>query len=217
MTGGLDTKPPTMRSRVVTQLLMCGLAVAAVQIVADIVAAAVYSGYSYRDQSVSELSAIGAPTRGLLTLTGLVFGALVCAFAVGVWKVAPHRSALRVSAVLLIVFAVDGFVWSFFPMQQRGSEMAATDVMHLVFVVVQVVTILAFIIVGSGADGPGFRAFSVVLAGAILAAGAAAGSQASTIGEGGVTPWIGILERVSFYGPSIWIVGLAVVLLQTSR
>ncbi|GAB90366.1 hypothetical protein [Gordonia rhizosphera] len=78
---------------------------------------------------------------------------------------------------------------------------------------VQVVTIVAFIAAGSGADGPGFRAFSVVIAGAILAAG----SQASIIGEGGVTPWIGILERVSFYGASIWIVGLALVLLRTTR
>ncbi|MGV9711694.1 DUF998 domain-containing protein [Gordonia sp. NPDC003424] len=217
MTGGLVTDTPTVRTRAETALLACGVAAAAVQIVSDVVAATRYSGYSYRDQTVSELSAIGAPTRDLLLVTGWIFEALICAFAVGVWRAAGHRTALRVTAVLLIVFAVNGFVWSFFPMQQRGSEMASTDVMHIVFAVVQVVTIVAFIVAGSGAGGPGFRVFSGVIAAAILLAGAIAGTQAPKIGEGGVTPWIGVIERVSFYGPSVWIVGLAVVLLRATR
>ena len=49
------------RNRLVTALLACGVVVAAVQIAGDVVAATLDPGYSYANQTVSELSAIGAP------------------------------------------------------------------------------------------------------------------------------------------------------------
>lgn len=215
--GLKTTEAQASRKDLLTVLLACGIAVAVVQIAGDALAAASYPGYSYLNQAVSELSAIGAPTRTLLVVVGAVYEALVFAFAIGVWRTAGDKRSLRPTAVLLGLFAVNAFVWSFFPMQQRGSEMAATDVGHIVGAAVQVLTIVAFIAFGSGADRKWFRIFSVVMIAAILAAGAIAGSQAGRIAEGLSTPWLGSLERVSFYGPSIWILGLAVVLLKARR
>ena len=211
--------PPRMnrgRRRLVMTLLACGVLVAAVQIIGDIVAAAKYPGYSYIDQSVSELSAIGAPTRPITAAVGLAFEALVLAFAVGVWLAAEGRG-VKIASVILGVFAVNAIVWGFFPMQQRGSQMAATDVAHIAGAIVQVLTIVLFIAFGSGADGRWFRVFSIVLIVAILGAGALAGTQAGKIAAGGPTQWLGLIERISFYGPSVWILVLALELLRQQR
>jgi len=205
------------RNRLVSALLACGVVVAVVQIAGDVIAAALYPGYSYANQTVSELSAIGAPTRPFLAGVGFVFEALVLAFAVGVWLVADGKRSLKISAVLLAVFALNAFVWGLFPMQQRGSEMAATDVAHIVGAIVQVVTIVLFIAFGSGADGRWFRIFSIALILAILGAGALVGTQAGRIAAGAPTPFIGLIERVDFYGPSVWILVLAIELLRQQR
>jgi hypothetical protein len=203
--------------RLVTALLACGVAVAVVQIGGDVLSAALYPGYSYAHQTVSELSAIGAPTRPLQAAVGFVYEALVLAFAAGVWRVAVGKRSLRVSAVLLGVFAFNALVWGLFPMQQRGSELATTDVAHAIGAAVQVFTIVLFIGFGSGADGRRFRLFSIALIVAILAAGALTGTQAGRIAAGAPTPYVGLIERVSFYGPSVWILALAIDLLRQER
>jgi Protein of unknown function (DUF998) len=188
--------------------LICGIAVAVVQITGDMLAALLYPGYSYVNQTVSELSAIGAPTRSFLVFVGLFYHALVMAFAVGVWT-ADRRT--------LAVFVLNGLVWSFFPMQQRGSGIVATDIGHIVMAALQVVTMLLFIGFGSGADGRGFRIFSILMIAAILIGGGVTATQTARIAEGLPTPWIGLIERVSFYGPSLWMLALAVVLLRRRR
>lgn len=205
------------RTTVINSLLICGIAVAVVQIAGDMLAAALYPGYSYVNQTVSELSAIGAPTRSFLVVVGVLYIALVVAFAVGVWKAAGLTRAMRITAVLLAVFALNALVWAFFPMQQRGSEMAATDIAHIGGAILQVLTMVLFIAFGSGADGRWFRIFSILMIAAILIAGGAAATQASRVGQGLPTPWLGLIERVSFYGPSLWILTLAAVLLRERR
>lgn len=218
MDGSSTTqKHAQSRNRLVSALLACGVLVAVVQIAGDIIAAALYPGYSYVNQTVSELSAIGAPTRPFQAGVGFLFEALVLAFAVGVWLMANGKRNLKICAGLLGVFAVNAIVWGLFPMQQRGTEMAATDVAHIVGAIVQVVTIVLFIAFGSGADGRWFRIFSIAMIVAILGAGALAGTQAGQISAGASTPFIGLIERVSFYGPSIWILVLAIELLRQQR
>jgi hypothetical protein len=46
-------------------LLICGIVSSGLYVAADILAAMRHEGYSYADQTISELSAIGAPTRPL--------------------------------------------------------------------------------------------------------------------------------------------------------
>jgi hypothetical protein len=179
VTGVRTAEDASASRRWLTALLACGIAVAVVQIAGDVVAAACYAGYSYVNQSVSELSAIGAPTRSFLVVVGVLYDAFVVAFAVGVWKAAGRMRAMSITAVLLAVFALNGLVWAFFPMQQRGSNMAATDIGHIV--------------------------------------GGAVATQASRISQGLPTPWHELIERVSFYGPSLWILTLASVLLRVRQ
>lgn len=203
--------------QVLTLLLACGIAVPVVQIAGDVVAALAYAGYSYINQAVSELSAIGAPTRPFLVAIGAFYDVLVVGFAVGVWRAGIRRRALRITAVLLAIFALNGLVWTFFPMQQRGSEMAATDIGHIVMAVLQVLTMVLFIAFGSGAGGKRFRIFSIFMIAAILASGGVNAMQTSQIEQGLSTPWLGLIERVGFYGPSLWIFMLGAVLVRYRR
>lgn len=53
-----------------------------------------WDGYSSASQTVSELSAIGAPTRQLWVLLGIVYTLLVTAFRWGFWGSARRNCAL---------------------------------------------------------------------------------------------------------------------------
>jgi len=174
-----------------------------------------YPGYSYTSQQVSELSAIGAPTRSLWIAMSGVWSPLVIAFGIGVWLSAGQKRALRVVGSLLAVWGVVGFVWLLFPMQLRGTATLATDVMHIVFAAAQVILMVLFIAFGAASFGRGFRLYSVATIVALLAFGALNSTQASAIAAGQPTPWMGVIERVSVYAPMIWVMVLAIVLLRS--
>ena len=65
-------------------LLSCGIAAPLLYVATDILLAMRWEGYSYRDQTISELNAIGSPTRTLSIVLGIVGYAFVTAFGVGV-------------------------------------------------------------------------------------------------------------------------------------
>ncbi len=77
-------------------LLVCG--VLSSLLYGVMIGAIRFEGYSRTSRTVSELSAIGAPTRPLWMLLGSVYDALVIAFGLGVW-VSARGSALCVSSV----------------------------------------------------------------------------------------------------------------------
>ena len=65
-------------------LLACGLLSSPLYVAADLYAAWQWEAYSYTGQTVSELSAIGAPTRPLWIAFCVLYGPLLIAFACGV-------------------------------------------------------------------------------------------------------------------------------------
>ena len=76
-------------------LLACGTLAAPFFVLTDIIAAMLlYPGYDYSAQQVSELSAIGAPSREFWMLMGYPYNLLTLAFAAGVWLVADGRLSL---------------------------------------------------------------------------------------------------------------------------
>jgi hypothetical protein len=72
-------------------LLVCGMAGAALYPVADILAAARYPGFSYRDQAVSELFAIGAPTSAFLVPLFSASSTGILLLSAGIWMTANGR------------------------------------------------------------------------------------------------------------------------------
>lgn len=198
-------------------LLISGIIASLLYIGADVFVSTQYPGYSYTDQAISELSAIGAPTQGLWTILLIVFDPLLVAFGLGVYKIASHNRPLRITGLLLIVWGIFGLLWYLFPMNMRGAIGSTTDTMHLVMAGVTVFLILMFIGFGSGAQGRGFRLYSILTIAVMLIFGAMVGQQAPRVAAQLSTPWMGIMERISVYTPMIWVIVLASILLQKNK
>ena len=201
------------KKQIIKVLLVCGILSSLLYIATDIIAATMlYPGYSYTSQQVSELSAIGAPTKSLWIAMSSVWSPLVIAFCIGVWLLAGQKHTLRVTGILIALWGILGFMWLFFPMHMRGTETSTTDVMHVVFAAAQVLLMVLFIAFGAAAHGKGFRIYSIGTIVALLVFGALTGMQAPAIATGQPTPWMGIIERVSVYAPMLWMLIFAIVL-----
>ena len=86
-------------------LLLCGLAASFVYVAADLIAAATYPGYSFVDQAVSELFAIGAPTSQMIVPLFSLSSALLLGFAAGIAASSAQNRALRLLAMFAFRYA----------------------------------------------------------------------------------------------------------------
>lgn len=200
--------------RALEVLLVCGVLSSLLYVCADLFASFHWEGYSYAHQSYSELLAIGAPTRAFMIPLSVVYNALVIAFAAGVWGAAGGKRRLRIAAVLLFAYGTASLVGPFVPMQQRGSEMALTDVLHIVCTVVIVLSSLLAMGFGAAAFGKRFRVYSIAAIATVTLFGVLAGMQGSRIAEGLPTPWVGVVERANIYSIMLWVLVLAVAVLR---
>ena len=194
-------------------LLICGIVSTALYISTDIILSMSWQGYSYFNQAVSELSAIGAPTRPYWLAMSFIYNPLLIAFGVGVWRSAGKKRSLRITGILLIIWGVVGFLWLPFPMHLRGAERSFTDTMHIVMTGVTVLLMTVFIGFGAAARGKWFRVYSILTILAMYGFGVLTSMLATGI-DTGVTPWMGAFERVSVYAPMVWVLVLAVILLR---
>lgn len=199
-------------------LLVCGILSSLLYVGTDILAAMRWEGYSYTSQSVSELMAIGSPTRPFIVPLFAVYGALVIAFGIGVWGSAGRKRALRFTGILLVAHGAVGFVGLLlFPMHLRGAEGSATDTMHLIVTAIQVLVMLLYIGFGAAACGKGFRLYSIGTMLTLLVFGALAGLQAPRVAAQLPTPWLGVIERVNIYSSMLWVLVLAIILLPAEN
>lgn len=200
-------------------LLGCGIAAPALYVAADIVGSRRYSGYSYVDQTVSELSATGAPTRAfMIAVNGLIYSPLVAALGVGVWRSVSPRRPARLTGALLVGHAGIALVWWLFPMDRREVLAAGKEswrsALHLPVGAVNVLVLLLAIGVGAGLLGRRFRYYSYGTILAALAFGGLTSLQAGRLAANELTPWAGLEERVSVYSSVLWFAVLAVALLR---
>ena len=200
-------------------LLACGIAGALLFVAMDWIASFwLYPGYDFTSQQVSELSAIGAPSRNTWMALGFPHAALTFAFAYGVWRASAGRWSLAITAALLALFALNSFLWGWVaPMHMRGVAFTATDTLHIVFTVVAVVLMVGFMTIGARPFGRRLRWFSGLTVAAMLICGGIVGTQVPAIAQGLPTPWMGLVERVSVYAPSLWMAVLAMALLGESQ
>ena len=193
-------------------LLICGILSSLLYVCGDILAAMWYPGYSYIDQSISQLSAIGAPTRPFVGTILAVWDALVIAFGIGVWASAGRKRSLRVTGMLLVIVGALGLVGQFFPswsMQLSGG--LAANTMHLIAGGVGALLTLLYIGFGAAADGKAFRLYSIATILTFLVSGTLTGMQIPRIDAQLSAPWVGVMERVMFYSYLLWILVFAVV------
>lgn len=193
-------------------LLRCGILSPLLYIAGDAGMALTYEGYSYFHQTVSELNAIGAPTRGLSIGLGFAEDILLILFGLGVWMAAGRNRMLRVTAGTLATLGAFGF-WAipFASMQLRGTEQTGPHLLSGAVGAVLVVTAIGF---AAAVYGRTFRRYSIATIGVMLLFGWWAMMDAGRIEAGDPTPWVGVIERISFYSWHIWFLVLALVLLR---
>lgn len=213
----IQSGPRSKASTGIKVLLWCGVASSVLYVAATLWAAGMWHGYSTFNQAVSELFAVGAVSRPLLVWAFSAYDALVVAFAAGVWAVAQGRRSVRLTSVMLAVYAVVGQVTLLFsPMNPRSSgPPAANDLGHMVLTAVEVLSLLLFMAFGSAAGGRAFRVYSIATIVLVLAAGILTGVVSTHMTAAvASTPGAGALERVNIYATMLWIALFAGVLLR---
>jgi hypothetical protein len=196
-------------------LLACGAVAPAVYVAADVIAAMRWDGYSYRDQTISELAAIGAPTRALAVTLGLVGYSFLIAFSVGVWRSGRVNRGLRVAAAALFLIGVMSLVAvPFAPIHVREAEESFTDTLHLVEGAVAGVLLLAAMALGSAAFGRTFRLYTIVTVVVMVVFLGLTAMEGSRVADDLPTPWLGIKERTWAYAYQVWIAAFALALLR---
>ncbi len=197
-------------------LLACGVVGATWWVVVDVVGSLRYSGYSYVDYSISELSAQGAPTRLFMTIaSGIPYFVLMSAFGIGVWATANARRAQRITGMLIVAEVVWGFLGGLlFPMAVRGVEGSMRNQTHPIYGVGMPVLFFAAMIFGSRVFGTRFRSFTYATIGVLLLFGLLTAMQGSKVPSGGPTPYMGLEERTNAYVSMLWLAVLSVGLLR---
>jgi hypothetical protein len=199
-------------------LLVCGILSSLLYVAMTIFVAMQWEAYSSASQTISELSAIGAPTRSLWAVPGAIYTILVTAFGWGVWKSAGRSRALRIAGGLIVAYGSLGVLWPFAPMHLRETLAAGggtlSDTMHLVLASATVLLMLLAIGAAAAAFGIWFRVYSLATLAILAAFGALTFLDAPRLSANLPTPWIGVWERINVGVFLLWVVVLATTLLR---
>jgi hypothetical protein len=201
-------------------LLGCGMVAPAWWVAMDVIGSLRYPGYSYIDQTISELSAEGAPTRAFMTvLSGIPYAVLMIAFGMGIWITAGGRRAQRITAAVVIGEVVWGFVGGLaFPMAPReviaAGQATLRNQMHAWYGIGMPIFFVLAIGCGSRLFGKRFRYFSYATILTMIVFGMLEGAQTGALTANQPTPWLGVEERLNAYASMLWFAVLAGGLLR---
>ena len=198
--------------KTVNVLLTCGILGSLLYPITDIIAGNLYKGYSFNEQTVSELFAIGAPTSQLVVALFTISSLLFIAFALGIWLLSNGKRILRALSLMIFGNAVNSLVlWNFFPMHMRGIQPSFTDTMHGILAINPFV--LVSLILGAVYFRNWFRYYSIATILLLIVMVVFAVPKALLVYENRPTPGLGIMERASQYGHQLWHAILAIMLL----
>jgi hypothetical membrane protein len=199
-------------------LLLCGVLSPVLYALADVLAGLSWEGYSFRDQTISELGAIGAPSKALFSAFLIPTYVLFVGFGVGVWQAADGRRRLRISGGLLIAFGVIALtVGPFVAMRPRGAEQGVAGALHLIEGGLEMSILLAAMGLAATALGRRFRLYTIVTVVLMVAFGAWSAMEIPQVEAGLSTSLLGVKERIYWYAYQLWFIGLALTLLREPR
>jgi hypothetical protein len=215
---GRTAQPIRSTSALRQILLICGILSSLLYAAMNVLVAMQWPSYSSVSQTISELSAIGAPTRPLWAVLAALYTVLVTAFGWGVTRSAGRARSLRIAGSLIIAYGALGLVWPFAPMHLRETLAAGggtlSDTMHIALGMVTVLLMLLAIGFAAAAFGRRFRLYSIATLAIVLVSGVLTGLDAPGISSNLPTPLIGVWERISVGGFLLWVAVVAVALLR---
>jgi hypothetical protein len=202
-------------------LLWCGIVSSVLYGVMTAIIATRWPGYSSASQTISELSAIGAPTRALWVSCAAFYTVLVAGFGCGVWTSAGRRRGLRVAGASIVAYGSLGLLWPFAPMHLRELLAAGggtvSDTVHLTLAGVTVVLMIVAMVSAATAFGVRVRLCSAASLAILFVCGALTFAEAPNVGANLPTPWIGVWERINVGVFLIWVIVLAAALLRAPQ
>lgn len=196
-------------------LLVCGILSSLWYVVINIYVPTQYEGYNISTFTVSELSAIGAPTRILWVLLGLLYPMLFAAFGWGVLRAAGQSRHLRIVGGLIIAYCALNFYWP--PMHMRGAEFTLTDTMHIAWGIATNIFMWLFMGFGAAALNKRFRIYTVASIALHIVFGVLTVLEAPNIADNEPTPTIGIWERVNIGIFMLWVIVFSLELLRREK
>ena len=178
-----------------------------------------WNDYSSVSQTVSELSAIGAPTRALWIPFGIAYTLLMAMFGLGICKFSEENRYLKIVGTVIIIYGILGFFWP--PMHLRETLAAhgptLKDTLHLIWAMVTVLLMLLAIGFGSMAFGKRFRIYSITTILVLLFFGILTAIAAPRVQANLPTPMAGFWERINIGVFLLWVSVLALVLLRMEK
>jgi hypothetical protein len=197
-------------------LLICGILSSLWYVAINIFVPIMYDGYSIASLTVSELSAINAPTRILWVLLCLLYPLLFAAFGWGVLQSTGGSRVLRIVGSLIIIYCIMNFYWP--PMHQREVIGAGggtlTDTLHITWAMITLIFMMLLMGFGAAALGKSFRIFTIVTFVVFIVFGVLIGVESPGIQANLPTPHIGIWERINIGAFMLWVIVFAIVLIR---
>lgn len=210
---------PGGRTTLQTMLLACGIAAPLLYVAMLVFVPMGWAGYSSAAQTISELSAIGAPTRSVWVPLGIVYTLLVAAFGWGIWAATRGNRKLRVVGGSMIACGLLGLFWP--PMHLREVLAAGggtlSDTLHIVWTAGSNLLTLLAMGFAAAALGRRFRIYSLATMVLLVACGVLTSVDAPRIQANLPTPFVGVWERLIIAVWMLWLIVLAVTLLRRQR
>ena len=170
-----------------------------------VVGRALYHGYSPKRQAISDLTAVGAPSRLVATIFTALYGACMLAFLVGFYLVFRTLGAL----FLIIMQCVSTAGYLAFPLSGSKSTATFRDKMHIVVTAVVVISSIVALVLMSvwafGTHGPLWVGVASVVTFVLMMTG--------SIVSGARPQILGIGERITIYSLHAYLLALAILLL----
>jgi len=214
--GAMMTTEPSERGTLRTILLACGILSSLLYVATDLLGGVSYEGYSFSAQTISELSAIGAPSKPLVGPLFLTYDVLLVAFGIGMMReTVARKRALRFAAFLLAGIGLIGLAMApYSALHVRGAEWTISDTLHIVVTTVMVLSILLAVGFAAVTLGPRFLRYSFGTLLVLVVSLATIGVYGPRLAAQLPTPGLGIVERVNVYAYLLWVGVLAIGLLR---
>ncbi len=196
-------------------LLFCAIASSLWYFAINVIVPPLYPDYSILDLTVSELSALGSPTRGIWVPLAMPYTILFALFGWGVLRAASDKW-LTIAGWLIIFYSAFNIYWP--PMHMRevlaSGGGTLSDTLHLVWAGVTVGLFIVIMLVSAAGMDLRFRIFTGISLAILILFGWLTGQAAPDVGANLPTPLAGLYERINIAVFLVWVTAFAVILLR---
>lgn len=204
-----------MKRSTIQWLLLAGVFSSLWYFAINVIVPAYYPGYDLMTYTVSELSAIGSPTRAMWVPLAVMYVFFFGVFGLGVVQLGRVAPGLKVTGWIIIGYAVFNVYWP--PMNMRGQPMAMTDILHIIWSIGTVGLMFVLMWRSRKLFGRGFNWFTVGCLVAFMVFGGLTFLEAPGIEANTATPFIGLWERLNigiFLG---WVIAFSILLIRLNK